>query len=196
MKKQIEGIDISHWNGITAIPDHAPQFVMMKLTEGCTYVDKQHLSHRVMAKHAGVPIGYYHFARAEKNDAYAEATHFVNNIPKEDFDTCVLALDYEAKALSIKDVDTWAMRFLTRVETLTGKKPLLYCSQSVVKRFPRVASAGYGLWVARYRNKLLGAGDITPWKFCAMWQYTSKPIDKNVFYGTVDQFKKYGEVKR
>lgn len=195
MKKQIEGIDVSHWNKIDAIPSHNPKFVMMKLTEGKSFIDERHKHHRELCRLLDIPYGYYHYARAEKNDAKAEAEFFVSQIPVEDLKSAVLALDYEGKALSIKDPDTWALRFMVRVEQLTGKKPLLYCSQSVVKRFRQVAANNFGLWVARYRNKLLGAGDVKPFKFAAIWQYTSTPIDKNVFYGTKEQFKKYGEVK-
>lgn len=196
MGKRIEGIDVSHWNSIDTIVKERPQFVMMKLTEGYTYTDWQYTAHREQARNMGIPYGYYHYCRAEKNDAIKEADFFVSRIPQEDLPHVVLALDFEGKSLSIKLVDDWALRFLVRVEQLTGKKPLLYCSQSTVKRFPRVAASGFGLWVARYRNKLLGCGDISPFKLCAMWQYTSKGCDKNIFYGTIEQFKKYGEVKQ
>lgn len=195
MAKKLFGIDISHWNGITSIIEHKPNFVMIKLTEGVTFKDKDALAHREVARQLDIPVGFYHYARAEKNDAIKEAEFFVSQIPKDDLNTAVLALDFEGKSLSIKLVDDWAVRFLAHVEKLTGKKPLIYLSQSTVKRFPRCAASGYGLWVARYRNVILGCGDISPWKFAAMWQYTSKPIDKNYFYGTVNQFKKYGEVK-
>ena len=194
MGKKIEGIDVSHWNAIDTIPKYAPQFVMMKITEGCGFIDPDYLAHRQQCKNLSIPYGYYHYARAERNSAVDEARFFVTKIPHEDLQHAVLALDYEGKALSIKNVDAWAYDFCSEVLRLTGKKPLLYCSQSTVKRFPRTCAGGFGLWVARYRNKLLGAGDITPWKFAAMWQYTSKGVDKNIFYGTVNQFRKYGEV--
>lgn len=193
---RIEGIDVSHWNTLETIAENLPEFVFIKLTEGKTYRDNMALRHMEQAKEHHAAIGFYHYARAEKNDAVSEAEFFVANIPESELNTCVLALDYEGKALSIKDVDTWALIFCKRVEELAGKKPLLYCSQSTVKRFPYVAACGFGLWVARYRNKLLGHGDIKPWKFCAVWQYTSKGVDRNIFYGTRKQFLKYGEVKR
>ena len=191
---KIEGIDVSHWNSADAITDYKPQFAMIKLTEGLTFVDDFASTHRQNAKTMGIPYGYYHYARAERNAPMDEARHFVRHIPHDDLNHAVLALDFEGKGLSIKDVDEWAETFCKEVEILTGKKPLLYCSQSVVKRFPKTCAGGFGLWVARYRNKLLGAGDIKPWKFCAIWQYTSKGIDRNIFYGTVRQFRKYGEV--
>lgn len=190
---KIYGVDVSHWNKLSDIPENRPQFVMMKLTEGYTFVDQSHKANIAMCEHLQIPYGFYHYARAERNEPEKEAEFFVSKIPSHTLNHCVLALDFEGKALSITSVDAWAVAFLKRVEELTHKKPLLYCSQSVVKRFPMVAQSGYGLWVARYRNMLLGAGDIRPFKFAAIWQYTSKPIDKDVFYGTVKQFKKYGE---
>ena len=189
------GIDVSHWNRLTAIPEHRPEFVMMKLTEGVSFIDSAYKSHIDICEDMLIPYGFYHYARAEKNDAKKEAEFFVSQIPAHAMPHCVLALDFEGKSLSLTSVDAWAALFLKRVEELTHKKPLLYCSQSVVKRFPMVAHSGYGLWVARYRNTLLGPGDIRPWKFAAIWQYTSKPIDKDIFYGSVKQFRKYGEQK-
>lgn len=191
---RIEGVDVSHWNKLETIPESGAKFAMIKLSEGKTFVDNKHIQHREMCQVLNIPYGYYHYCRAEKNDAIAEAEFFVSQIPEDDLKSCVLALDYEGKALSLKDADTWALRFMVRVEQLTGKKPLLYCSQSVVKRFKQVAAHGFGLWVARYRNKMLGAGDIKPFKFAAIWQYTSQPFDRNIFYGSVEQFKKYGRV--
>lgn len=193
---RIEGVDISHWNNTTKWIELNPEFVIIKATEGNTYVDNMCKSNCEYAKAIDAERGYYHYARAEKNNAKAEAEHFVRNIPDGEIGSAILALDYEGKALSLKNCDSWALEFLKHVEALTGVKPLLYCSQSVVKRFPEVAKNGNGLWVARYRNKMLGAGDIKPWKFSAIWQYDSTGTDKNIFYGNRKQFRKYAEVKR
>lgn len=193
MAKRIEGIDISHWNDVKVIDEFKPEFCLIKLTEGKTFLDNQAITAYHICRSKNILPGFYHFARAEKNDAIAEAEWFVKNLPVGCLGNVMLVLDYEQKALSISNVDDWALRFLTRVEQLTGVKPLLYCSQSVVKRFPKVQSNGNGLWVARYRNKLLGYGDVSPWKFAAIWQYTSKYVDQDVFYGTREQFKKYAE---
>lgn len=189
---RMEGIDVSHWNKLETIPDVRPEFAMIKLSEGKTFKDSQAMAHAWMCKTLGIPFGFYHYARAEKNTPEEEADFFVSLIPQDDLGHAVLALDYEGKALSIKDVDTWARAFCQRVYEKTRVLPVLYCSQSTVKRFPKTCKYGVGLWVARYRNKLLGYGDINPWKFAAMWQYTSKPHDKNIFYGSKTQFLKYG----
>ena len=194
MAKKIEGIDVSHWNSLSAIDDFEPEFVIIKLTEGKTFLDNEHNVHYSKALIKGAETGFYHFARAEKNDPYSEADWFVGNIPNRALGRSILVLDYEGKALSIADPDSWALAFCERVEAKTGVKPILYCSQSVVKRFPKVQANGNGLWVARYRNKLIGYGDVSPWKFAAIWQYTSKPVDRDVFYGTVEQFKKYAKI--
>lgn len=193
---KLEGIDVSHWNHKVAIAEHKPDFVMIKATEGVTFKDPDMLYHYWLAQSMYVPSGFYHYARAEKNTPEAEAEHFISTIPE----TALgfghpLALDFEGKALSLKDVDSWALRFMQHIYNKTGVKPLLYASQSTLKRFPKTADFGCGLWVARYRNKALGYGDIKPWKFAAMWQYTSNPIDRDIFYGNKTQFEKYGKGK-
>lgn len=196
MSKRIEGVDVSHWNTLEKVVPYNPEFMMIKASEGVSFRDNKAKEWVQVASSLGIPVGFYHYARAEKNTPEDEARFFLDVVSGlKHIGECVLALDYEGKALSVKNCDEWANAFMMCVYNKTGVKPLLYCSQSVVKRFPTVASNGFGLWVARYRNKLLGAGDIKPFKFCAMWQFTSSPVDRNIFYGSQKQFLKYAEVK-
>lgn len=51
----------------------------------------------------------------------------------------------------------YAKTFLDRVFNVTGIKPLIYMSESVVRSYDwtSIAEAGYGLWVAKYRDKII-----------------------------------------
>lgn len=195
MASKLYGIDISHWQGYNVIKEQEPSFAIIKATEGKTYHDSMMSAHYKIAKSYNVLTGFYHYARPENNDAIVEADNFLNRIPEEAIGNSIFALDVEGKALTIENIDDWAVRWSQRVENETGVKPLLYVSQSVVKRFPKMCANDNGLWVARYRNHLLGYGDISPWKFAAMWQYTSKPVDRDIFYGNEKQFMKYAARK-
>ena len=101
----------------------------------------------------------------------------------------MLVLDYEGKSLSITPV--WAREFLDKVFQITGVRPMIYMSESACKTVgPAVVDGNYGLWVAKYsKNK----PKVDPWKFSAMWQYTSTPYDKSVFYGDRVAWEKYAE---
>jgi LysM repeat protein len=158
------------------------------------------------AKNSGKKVGVYHFARNSVNSSDAEADYFVANI-KGYIKQAILVLDWEEATADV----AWALRWLQRVESLTGVKPLIYMSESVVNSYDwtAVASAGYGLWVARYRdmaadyNYDMGQAGPAPsvkhWPFYAMWQWTSSGrldgwggnLDLNEFYGDAAAWDKY-----
>ena len=174
-------------------------FVLCKATEGLNFVDKYCDKFMVIAKNMGKQIGFYHFARPEYNTARAEADFFVRQT-KGYFNKGIPVLDWESAG---KRNVAWAKEWLERVESLTGVKPVIYMSESVVNAYnwKAVAAAGYGLWVARYRdynidrNYDMSACGKKPvvkwWPFYMMWQWTSVGrlngysgnLDCNVFYG-------------
>lgn len=202
----INGIDVSHWQSPDKIKKIYAQhseirFVMIKATEGTTYIDKAAAEHLKNALDADKQIGFYHYARAEKNDAKKEADHFINTISSliNNYDTFiypVLALDFEGKCFTLKpdQQDKWAYDFCRHVYNFTGIRPLLYVQQSKIKNFPTLAQNNYGLWAAKWGTK---KPDASPWPFWAIWQQGQKNIDGmevdwNVFNGGVEQFRRYG----
>lgn len=161
---------------------------IIKATEGATYVNtyKDTDAKRVLTTNK--LLGFYHFARPEKNQPETEALHFVNNV-KDYLGNCILALDWEGQ--SLKCSQSWARTWLDDVYKITGVRPLIYVSEAYVKRVgDRVQPGNYGLWVAKYSNK---SPSISPWKFKVLWQYTSTPYDISKFYGDADTWHKYSE---
>ena len=87
-------------------------------------------------------------------------------------------------------------------------------SEAVVNQYnwSEVAGANYGLWVAKYRDNIIDKNyDMTNagkkpvvkwWKFYALWQWTSSgllngyngKLDCDIFYGSVDAWKKYAGI--
>lgn len=188
---KLKGIDISHHNAKDTIEKniHNTDFVIMKTTEGKTWVDPALELHNQKCDYYGILKGFYHFARPDLGNSPAEeARNFKYQV--SDKGDSILALDIEGAALHVKNIDEWALEWLELVEATTKRKPLLYASRSELWRFPKVAANNNGLWVARYNLYL---GKVKPWKFAAMWQYSSNPIDKNYFYGTENQFLKYAK---
>ena len=202
----LNGIDISNWQRGIDLSKVPCDFVIAKATEGIGYVDKSCDGFIQQAKRLGKKLGFYHFARP-RNDAVREAQYFYNNT-KNYFGEAIPILDWEAENKS--DV-AWAKRWLDEVYRLSGVKPVIYMSESVVNSYDwsSVANADYGLWVAKYRDNnpdynynMANAGSrprVKWWKFYCMWQWTSSGrlngyggnLDCNVFYGDVSTWDAY-----
>lgn len=191
------GIDVSsHQGNINTggmFDNGKIDFVIAKATEGCTYVNPYCDSVIQSAISRNKPCGVYHFAR--RNDAKAEAKHFVNNC-KGYIGKAIPILDYEADALN--NGVSWALTWLKEVERLWGVKPMIYTSLSVTREYnwQPVVNNNNGLWMAQYNSSPSEPGY---WDFCAMWQYTSSGhvsgysgnLDCNYFYGDVSAWNKY-----
>lgn len=191
------GIDVSSHQGninTGAMFDNGKiDFVIAKATEGCTYVNPYCDAVMQSAISRNKPCGVYHFAR--RNDAKAEAQHFVNNC-KGYIGKAIPILDYEADALA--NGVSWALTWLKEVERLWGVKPMIYMSLSVTKEYnwQSVVDNNNGLWMAQYNSSASKPGY---WGLLAMWQYTSSGhvngyggnLDCNYFYGDIAAWNKY-----
>lgn len=209
----LNGIDISNHQGSmdlkTVLDKTDTSFVICKSTEGISFVDKYCDKFMVVSRNAGKQTGFYHFARPEWNNAKAEADFFVKQT-KGYFNKGIPVLDWESSG---KSNVKWAKEWLDRVYSLTGVRPVIYMSESVVNAYnwKAVADAGYGLWVAKYRDYNIDRNydmstcgkkpSVKWWSFYMMWQWTSVGrltgysgnLDCDVFYGDTDAWQKYVE---
>lgn len=204
---ELKGIDISKWQRGIDLNKIDFDFVIIKATEGKTYVDKYCDQFFQTALAMNKKIGVYHFANNSDNTAQEEADWFINNT-KGYIGKAIPVLDWED---NITNNVPWALEWLQRVEKAYGCKPMIYMSESVVNRYDwsSVANAGYGLWVAKYRDHtadynydMSNAGNkpnVKWWNFYAIWQWTSSGrlngwngnLDCNVFYGDAAAWDKY-----
>jgi lysozyme len=196
----LNGVDASSYQASLNLNNVPYDFVMVKATEGNTYINPDCDMHFQEAKSANKKRGVYHFA--SHGDAVTEANYFVDNCLGYVGDG-ILALDWEGTFVS--DV-AWALAWLRQVELRTGVKPVIYMSEWVENTYDwsSVVAADYGLWLAKYSDYELNnnalnydmsnAGDtpsIAHWDFCIMWQWTSKGhltgyasnLDCDIFYG-------------
>ena len=204
----LKGIDISKWQKGLDLNKVNADFVIIKATEGKSYVDPSCDTFFQQALKLGKKLGVYHFANNSDNTAEEEADWFINNT-KGYIGKAIPVLDWEDKGAT-NDV-AWALKWLQIVEQAYGCKPLIYMSESVVNSYDwsSVANANYGLWVAKYRDNnvdynydMSSAGNkpaVNYWKFYALWQWTSSGrldgyngnIDCNEFYGDALAWDKY-----
>lgn len=195
------GIDVSKWQDNSIVKD-APDFAIMKATEGAGYVDPTCDAKYQLAKTCSKLLGVYHFARPDLNSAIAEARFFVENI-KGYIGEAILALDWEQPGTQWNVA--WAKEWLDEVKNLTGIKPLIYMSASVVNQYDwsSVVNGDYGLWIAGYPDSR-SSWDVPDfpystgaWAGAAMWQYTSSAgaLDRDIFYGDIEAWKAYATAK-
>ena len=202
----LNGIDIASYQAgidLAAVP---ADFVIVKATQGTGYVNPYCDEHYHAAKAAGRLVGVYHYAGG--NGAEAEAEFFVNNI-RGYLGEALLVLDWEAAENSAFGSVDYAKAFLDHVFALTGVKPLIYMSASVVTGcdWSAVAAGDYGLWVAGYYNGYNAMSynpdapmqNIAYWGCASMYQYTSSgqlpnysgSLDLDVFYGDESAWRAY-----
>lgn len=197
----IVGNDISNYQGTIDWPTYKnnTNFVIIKASEGTSYIDTWFGGYRQQARNLGIPCGFYHFCRPDLgNSPQSEAQFFVNLMNGDPLrEGEVLALDFE---VNFVDAVNWCKQWLDYVTDKLKTKPFIYLNQSQTKGFnwKPVVDAGYGLWLASYQAD--GVGETGAWPFMAMQQTSSSQqvpgiqgnVDRDVFFGDIIAFKKYG----
>lgn len=161
--------------------------IMIKVSGGDAglYYDARATQHYYAAQNSGKAIGMYHFAGA--TDPIAEADFFIRACsPLAEND--VMALDWE---VGHPDPVGWCTQFVNHVHDATGVWPLIYMNAATVKAHDwSPVLRNCGLWLAHWGYT--PDEDIPGVPPYVMHQYQGSPLDLDAFFGTVDQFKKYG----
>ena len=205
----LNGIDISNWQAginLSAVP---ADFVIIKATQGTTYVSPEADTQYKGAKSAGRLLGVYHFATGD--GAAEEAKFFLSNVQGY-LGEAALFLDWEGAVVS-QGVG-YAKAFLDYVYQQTGIRPLIYMSKSVTNSYDwSTVSANYGLWVAQYADSNPTGYQDDPWTDAkgygswsgpAIFQYASTGrlsgydgnLDLDKFYGDDKAWQAYAKSDR
>ncbi len=164
----IHGVDVSNYQtasyGLTGC-----DFVVVKATEGTSYVNPKHAEQVQRGRDHGLVVGHYHFAQG--TDIHAQVDYFLGYAAPKTGD--FLALDWENSGMSSAEKDD----FLAYLDSKTACRILLYCNIDYWKNHNQSEHVGDGLWIAQY--------GVTPGKpsISHSWllhQYTSTPIDTSV----------------
>ncbi|MEC4016300.1 GH25 family lysozyme [Streptomyces sp. H27-D2] len=167
----LHGVDVSsHQANYSA---DGLDFVLIKATEGRSYINPRRSSQEARAREAECVVGFYHFLWP--GNIAAQAAYFVEHSEAADGD--LLAVDWETNSSG-----TWASnaqkdQFIREVKRLCpGHRVLLYCNRDFWLNHDTTSYAGDGLWIADYVTA--GKPRIqADWLF---HQHTDRPLDKNV----------------
>lgn len=162
---------------------HAGTFgVLLKVSEGKTFVDPDYRARAASARSAGLHVGGYHFARPD-GDPLEQATHFVHHLGKVERRDLHPALDLEVNdaKLSPLSLFTWARSFGAHVHAMTGAKVLWYTYPAFLAEqgWSHPLGTGAGLWIAAYgpndgHDHGVPAGSTHPWPRHVAHQFTSE----------------------
>lgn len=191
----MNGVDVSSWQG-NFHPENLPvDFCIVKATEGLGYVNGYCDMVVQRCIKAGLPWGFYHFAR--NNNATEEADYFIKNC-RGYLGFGIPVLDWEAD----QPVE-WVNEFVRRFHEKTGIWPWIYANPwrfnlgGVEPRCRR--------WISHYDKNQHTALDgslpdipKTDGVVCC-WQFTSRgkvqgyegDLDLDRFYGDRDAWRKY-----
>lgn len=172
--------------------------VMIKATEGTSYVSSACDPDVQDAKRNHILWGFYHYGR--NNDATAEADFFYRNC-RNYFGEGIPCLDWE-EGQSVE----WVNKFVRRVHELSGVWPWIYASKATFNGHGGV-EPNCGRWVAQWPGSSVDAfgeaeskskpklseGLVCAWQFTCKGRLDGYPgnLDMNIFYGDREGWGKY-----
>lgn len=173
----MKGIDVSNWQEDLNLSKLDIDFCICKATEGNYFIDftcDEFIQACIKKK---IPYGFYHFAG--NNEPEEEAEFFYNNCLGY-FNKGIPVLDYEVENYNNRK---WCERFIKKLHELSGIWCMLYISASRCDDYDGSwIPEKCGLWLAGYPHESNYwpdydmPYDVYPWKFAAIWQFTSQLV--------------------
>lgn len=175
-------IDVSKFQGNIdwkKLKNAGVEVAFLKTTQGIGYKDPDVSQDSLLAKTAGVKIGYYHFASLndhdEVKDAQSEAKYFVSilkNLPKPDM-PLILDIEENKAGLNKDEILVWIKTFFAQL-VVSGYTDYAIYSYAPFLNENLPENHGLGnikLWLAAYTVKpSLPKG----WSSFYLWQFSSK----------------------
>lgn len=191
-------IDISSYQGNIDISVLPIDGVIIKATEGNSYVNPWCEPKVQSARLNNLAWGFYHYASA--NDPIAEADYFIQHCEGY-FGEGIPVLDWEEN----QSVD-WVNAFVNRVHEVTGVWGWIYGNPW---RFNQGrVNDNCGIWAAAYPNlphptfeevesydPPQTKGNVIAWQFCSDGRLDGydADLDCSLFYGTREQWERYAQ---
>lgn len=180
-------IDISDFQTVEIAGSTDADAVIVKATQGVSYVSPKANAQYQLAKSKGKLLGFYHYAGG--GNATAEADYFYAKT-KNYFKEAIPVLDWEQGQNAAWGNGAWALTFINRIKALTGVTPLIYTGSDGVTQTGKYLANVSGLWFAGYPD--LRSSWNAPnfpystgaWKSLTGWQFTDSngTLDRSIFY--------------
>lgn len=187
----LRGIDVSSndgwpFNANTERAFRESDFVIVKATQGITYVNPYKIVAAKRVLDSGKLLGFYHYAGG--NSPREEAEFFWSKISEHM--PALMALDWEDYQNRSWGDTSWCRKFADRFHELSGIWPAIYIQSSELRQAENCAD-DCALWVADYpddRNSwIFPSWDVSTgkWDRWTLWQYTSSggKTDREFFDG-------------
>lgn len=202
---EVKGVDISHYQGKVDMEKLYHQgfaFIYIKATEGSKSVDNQFYRNWEKALESSLYAGAYHFFSFDSKGT-AQAQHYMETVGNLDGRLApVVDIEYygnkEKNPPKKEDVVKELQEYLSVLEAVYHKKPIIYTTQKVYDKYIKENFAEYPLWLRNvYYPIFLETGG--KWDF---WQYSDtmqlegydgieKNIDVDVFHGSKKQLEEF-----
>lgn len=153
-------------------------FAYVKATEGTGYTNPYFAADWSGIGNAGLLRGSYHFPRPSLplSTAIDQARYYVSRVgTMQGANDLPPMLDLEeAGSLSAPDLVQWARTWLSEVERLTGRRPVIYTGKWFWTGYlgSTTALRDYRLWLSDYNGLSAPTNTPTGWPW-TIWQYTS-----------------------
>ena len=196
----VSGVDVADWQhpdgsdiDWKSVEADGQKFAFIKATEGQGYTNPYFEDDVKQAKEAGLRVGSYHFARPGESAAL-QAANYANTIRTMPQPSLPPVLDIESDdGVGPEEVQRWVKEFVTEVEALTGRTPMIYTYRYFwsEQMGDTTDFKDYPLWLAAYQDEVpteLPGG----WEYMTFWQRSDSGnvngitgnTDMNLFNGS------------
>lgn len=166
-------IDLSHWQNsvdFRAVKVGGVEAVILKATQGISWVDPRFIERVHLAQAAGLLVGAYHFCDA--SPSAIQVSHFMSVANS----LRVLAIDIEANDLPGDTVSiAQAAEIAARLQAAHGRAPLIYIGRygpdGTGKGLPNSVLMRCPLWLPQYNSAT--PTEPAGWGSCLFWQHTN-----------------------
>lgn len=175
MRRDRDGIDVSHWEGrihFHKVREAGIRIVYIKATQGKDMVDPEFERNYREADREGLCIGFYHYLMARNLEEAKEEAAFFHEKIREKRQHAKPAMDFEEFGdLARQEIRNISLQFLRELEARTGHRPVIYSDASNASDvFDDDRLREYPLWIAQYG---VAKPDMeNPWRRWSGWQYT------------------------
>lgn len=145
-------IDVSRYQSginMSALKSAGCDAVIVGSTYGTAGINPATFAQLDGAKAAGLLRGVYHIRARQNTTAIQEANYFLDNVRGYLDGSTLIVLDWEECDTSD---ETWALAWLNEVYRQTRIRPWFYVNLGdiLTYKYPRIAAAGYAIWLASY----------------------------------------------